>query len=798
MKSAFPRFRAALPAVLAFLTAAAVSALAEITLHQDFDSGALLVDESFVEGDWVYLEGPDNFNSGRWKWIHFRADGVGDRELYFQIGDNFASGSSRLGTKEMVYREEGGDWEFFDNHVWDSNAGTYTFYNDAPFSAGTVWVAYSFPYPFQRVVDHVEAVRGSPWVLPTASSGENLVIGGSPGGVDDRGRTVPPLPLFGYRITDPESGVADKERIVLCSGVHANEVLAGYVLEGLVDWLIGDDPRAAALRREVEFFVYPMVNPDGRYAGYNRGGVQHPGRDTNRFWREDLYDDMDDIRQIAEAMKTDTGSERVSWVLDFHSWTNTLDHFVIMNPPGDETVFWEELTRMEPDMGLNLGHPGSANPTTRWFALNRLNAEYGVIPETMFRPGEYPERYLAMGRRFGIAFFHEVDPELDIEPAAEILMLLEAGHSDEAAVRALGAWIESERFGEYAVTYSADLDIDVLDSAASLSPAQREILEGYDLILMPRRGVGGSGEFASTDWNTITTPLLNMNPFTYRDGNWRWVPAGTETVTSPAIREMAVVDGTSPFFRGVDTGGGTVTIYHSPNSTMQVEVDASVFTGRVAGWTDRVDGDGEYLEYPWLVVWDGTEPAFYEGGAEAPAGRRTLFLGQFPADPHAYTAEGRRILLNAVAHTAGRLAPDFDAWTARHFTEAQRNDPEIGGPYGDPSGDGVVNLLNYVLGGDPWLPERPRLPVPEIESIEVDGETAEYLRLPVTRIDNLPGVSLSVKAGGDPETTEGKAVLAEVRDNGDGTVTEIYRDVIPVAEATRRFLRLHVELVEEP
>ena len=71
-----------------------------------------------------------------------------------------------------------------------------------------------------------------------------------------------------------EAGRASSE--VVRSLDISSKTLGNWVLEGLVRWLVGDDPRAAALRREVEFYVYPMVNADGRFAGYNRGGVAWP------------------------------------------------------------------------------------------------------------------------------------------------------------------------------------------------------------------------------------------------------------------------------------------------------------------------------------------------------------------------------------------------------------------------------------------------------------------------------------------------------------------------------------------
>ncbi len=619
---------------------------AEIVLEQDFDNGALLLEASYVDGDTVFLAGPDNYNAGRWKWIYFRAEGVQDRDLRFRIGDNYATGSSRLSNLRMVYREEGSEWAFFDNNILDTDSGHFTFYNDAPFSSDTVRVAFSFPYPVERVTAHIESLQHSPWVFSTPSSDEDFIIGLSPGGIDDRGRTIGPLPLYGFMITDPAAD-GEKERIVFCSGVHANEVLAGYVLEGLIEWLVSDDPRAAALRREVEFFVYPMVNPDGRYAGYNRGNIQWPDRDTNRFWREDLYEDMGDIRQIAEAMKEDTGSEGVTWFFDFHSWSNTLNHFVIMNPPAQETVFWRELKRLEPDMGESVGD--TSLWMSRRFATERLNAEYGLIPETMFRPGEYPERYLRMGENFGIALFHEVNPPGFKDPEANTLVLVREGDEREADVRRFGAWLENVRPGALGIDYSADMRVDVLDSAGSLDADQVALLEQYDLVIVPPYGTGPAADFASTAWNQVKTPILNMNAGVAASGNWNWFDvAGALDGYS---RDLTVRELVHPVFENIDTANGSVRMYESSDTPGPIiSTDESTGNGRVVGWTDH-ETDGVNHRHPWLVVWSAHGDPFYEGGSDTPAGTRTFFSGTDHSFPDAYTEDGRRLLVNTVFYT---------------------------------------------------------------------------------------------------------------------------------------------------
>src|SRR5262245_31032918 len=73
----------------------ATAAPAAITLDANFDSGSLCLvpsaacDDtgvaSSVSGNTVTLVGRDNFNNGSWKWIYFRANGVNNQLVNFEI-----------------------------------------------------------------------------------------------------------------------------------------------------------------------------------------------------------------------------------------------------------------------------------------------------------------------------------------------------------------------------------------------------------------------------------------------------------------------------------------------------------------------------------------------------------------------------------------------------------------------------------------------------------------------------------------------------------------------------------------
>jgi Zinc carboxypeptidase/Cytosolic carboxypeptidase N-terminal domain len=405
-------------AVLILLAPVTRSTRAAITLSADFDSGSLCLTASnacddngvpsSVSGNTVTLVGRDNFNPGDWKWIYFQAAGVNGQAVTFEIGDDFETGASSLNGHKMVYSYNQQDWSFFDQNFRTPTEDKFTFFNNSPFTQNTVYVAYGLPYPYQRVVDHTAGLVGSPWVSPTASADENLVVGHSPGGVDDIGRIIAPHNLYGYEITDP-AAVEPKKKIVLNSGVHANETLGDFVVEGLVDFLVSEDLRAAQLRRYAEFYVYPMTNPDGRYAGNNRTTVAVGDVDLNRAWNPPSYTEPGDASPIVEdatvgeAMRADTGGD-VDYLIDFHSTVNGKSgHYGYILPDWQNDPFWTAVRAREPE--VLTGTALLQDFTAAKFGRDELNAEFSATFETEFIADENIDRFLNLGRNFGLAWY---------------------------------------------------------------------------------------------------------------------------------------------------------------------------------------------------------------------------------------------------------------------------------------------------------------------------------------------------------------------------------------------------------
>ena len=390
-------------AALLLLAFTAQSSSAQITLDADFDHGSLDEVNSSVAGSFVSLSGRDNHNPGSWKWLYFSADGVNGLTPTFQIDDNFVTGGGNLNAHEMVYSYDQQNWSFFDNNARNAGADTFTFSNSSPFTSNQVYVAYGLPYSLSQAETHTNAIASSPYVLPTTTGGADLVLGQSPGGIDDLGRVIPANDLVGYRITD-EAATGNKAKIVLAGGVHANETLGNRTLEAMVDYLLSDDLGASLLRRKAEFFVYPMVNPDGRLAGYNRSTVEHVNLDPNRSWDPPNYDGQSEIALIGDAMIADTGAD-VDFFIDFHSTVQKgsshfsfidIDRNFHLNP------FWQRLLELEPT--IDAFDAALINDTGAKFGLEQLAARFTMTFETRYIAGENADRFVTLGENFGRAF----------------------------------------------------------------------------------------------------------------------------------------------------------------------------------------------------------------------------------------------------------------------------------------------------------------------------------------------------------------------------------------------------------
>jgi hypothetical protein len=137
----------------------------------------------------------------------------------------------------------------------------------------------------------------------------------------------------------------------------------------------------------------------------------------------------------------------------------------------------------------------------------------------------------------------------------------------------------------------------------------------------------------------------------------------------------------------------------------------------------------------------------------------------------------------------GEQSP-FEQWRIDNFEEDELQNEVVSGPFADPDGDGVANLLEFVLLGDPNTPTTATPPLVSVATHEGQNGGETFLTLTFTRREELGDIVLQVQIAPEPGAWSNDAVLVESASNGNGTITETWRDTTPVASAQRRFIRL--------
>ena len=111
-----------------------------------------------------------------------------------------------------------------------------------------------------------------------------------------------------------------KKKVALITGrIHPGESHSSYILEGLISFLVSDDPIAVMLRSSFVFHIVPMLNPDGVVAGNFR--TSFSGKDLNRQFKKlnkNIFPEITYLHDFAVQLKHNYRS-RFHYYFDFHS-----------------------------------------------------------------------------------------------------------------------------------------------------------------------------------------------------------------------------------------------------------------------------------------------------------------------------------------------------------------------------------------------------------------------------------------------------------------------------------------------
>ena len=223
-------------------------------VSSNFESGKINVHDVGAHG--ATLSIPHDAHAPRFRqWFAF--DVMGEPGTPFEVvlaNARECTWGDALGGVYKVYGSDGSAWRRLDSTMVGGKLvirGTH--------AAPRLRVCYYPPYPAQRLAPLRRLVRRS----------EGRVV--------QLGKTA-----AGRSLECLELGRGDGPPIWIIAQQHPGEAMAGWFVEGLVEFLTGGTRLATSLLERASFAIVPRMNPDGAAVGNHR--TTPAGVDLNRAW----------------------------------------------------------------------------------------------------------------------------------------------------------------------------------------------------------------------------------------------------------------------------------------------------------------------------------------------------------------------------------------------------------------------------------------------------------------------------------------------------------------------------------
>lgn len=120
-----------------------------------------------------------------------------------------------------------------------------------------------------------------------------------------------------------------KKGVFISARVHPGESNSSWMMKGIIDFLISDEPEAHLLRENFVFKLVPMLNPDGVINGNYRCSLV--GQDLNRRWKNSsktLHPENCAVKRLVRAFKKERD---VVFYCDLHGHSRRKNIFMYGN-----------------------------------------------------------------------------------------------------------------------------------------------------------------------------------------------------------------------------------------------------------------------------------------------------------------------------------------------------------------------------------------------------------------------------------------------------------------------------------
>lgn len=229
-----------------------------IRIESNFDSGNIIT-ESIGDDKLISLRIRKDTNSDFLQWFYFRASGIKNKDLKFEIS-NAGETSYPEGWKNynVIISYDKENW-FRIPSKYENGKLSWALNSDQD----VAFFAYFAPYTYEQHLRLIHRAALSP--LCTHSSIGHTVEGRS-------------MDLLKITATD-----TPKYKIWIIARQHPGESMTEWFMEGLINRLLNAaDAVSADLLRKSVFYLVPNMNPDGAIAGNLRSNAA--GMNLNREW----------------------------------------------------------------------------------------------------------------------------------------------------------------------------------------------------------------------------------------------------------------------------------------------------------------------------------------------------------------------------------------------------------------------------------------------------------------------------------------------------------------------------------
>jgi hypothetical protein len=254
-----------------------------LKISTDFPGGNIIVNK--ISEDTVWLQPDLSFTEGPWFYWYFKASGISGKRVFFKFDQE--NMFAKYGPAYSLNNDD--TWKWYGEKRITGNGFTFTFSEQDT----VAYFSVAFPY----------TEKDLRWFLSTLSDKTNL-------------NTDTLCITHGERAVEKiilsASENQPKFKVLITARHHACEMMASYVLEGLIESIL-NEKNLEFLRQNVEFLIIPFVDKDGVENG-DQGKNRRP-RDHNRDYDgESVYASTSALREIVPVW----GEEKVVVALDLH------------------------------------------------------------------------------------------------------------------------------------------------------------------------------------------------------------------------------------------------------------------------------------------------------------------------------------------------------------------------------------------------------------------------------------------------------------------------------------------------